>query len=166
VNRREICSPTLYMTKAESGSRRSGLTSTPRSSGGKAKPVDWEYQEQCALFEWAKLAGKTMPELEFLTATLNGVRLSPFLAKKAKRGGMKKGPFDIYLDVRRGRYSGLRVELKRKANKALGVEKGRPSKDQLKWGEHYTANGFLALICYGADEAIQAITKYLMGAGE
>lgn len=152
------------MTKGESGSKHSGLISTPRSNGGKAKPVEWEYQEQCALFEWAALSAKTAPELEFLTATLNGVRLTPFMAKKAKRAGMKKGPFDIYLDVRRGRYSGLRIELKRPAKKALRVEKGRPSKDQLKWGEHYTANGFLALVCYGADEAIQAITTYLNGA--
>ena len=161
MNRREICSPTLYKTQGSNGSTHSGPTSTPRPK--RAKPVDWEYQDQVGLFSWAAVAKHMWPELNYLTSTLNGVRLPPGAAAKAKRAGMKPGPWDIYLDVKRGKWSGLRIELKRKANKTVGVAKGRPSADQLLWGLHYAENGFATRICYGADEAIAAITQYLDG---
>lgn len=46
-----------------------------------------EHQEQCIIFEWAKIMSSQYPELKLLNASLNGVRLSIGQATKAKRSG-------------------------------------------------------------------------------
>lgn len=71
-----------------------------------------EHQEQAALFEWAELQAKAIPELWLLNGSLNGVRLTIGQAVKAKKAGMKKGFPDINLPVKRGEYGALYIELK------------------------------------------------------
>lgn len=116
-----------------------------------------EYDEQCTYFEWAAKSG--IQELRWLHATLNGVKLPVSLAVKAKKSGMKRGPFDIYLDVARHGYSGLRAEFKRK--KYSGRPAGVMSAGQREWLDHYEANSFYTALWYGADEAIADTKKYL-----
>ena len=122
-----------------------------------------EYQEQVKVFEWAEIAQTTYPELEMLTGSLNGVRLSIGAAVKAKKAGLKKGYPDIGLDVRRSSYleplrqfSGLRIELK----KANG---GKLSIEQVWWFNKLRDQGFRAVCCWGSDRAIEEIKNYLEG---
>lgn len=146
---------------------RSAPTSAPKSSAGanRKKPVQHEYHEQVRVFEWASSpeALAEFPELKWLHSTLNGVRLPRGLSDKCWKSGLKKGPFDIILDVRRHGFSGARIELKRPGNKALKVAKGTVSADQQDWGQHYADQGFFAVVCYGADAAIRTLTDYLRG---
>jgi hypothetical protein len=120
-----------------------------------------EHDEQAALFRFADspLNQRGRPELKWLHSTLNGVRLPPGLAAKAKVTGNKKGVFDINLDVARNGFHGLKIEMKAPGGKH--ARKGTLSPEQKEWMDHYKREGYLAVVCHGASEAILAITKYL-----
>jgi hypothetical protein len=118
-----------------------------------------EEQEQSVVIAWAALNCWSCPDLRWLHSTLNGVPLSPAQARRAKSTGLKRGVSDLFLDVRRGVWSGLRIELKRPPGP--GRRRGTTTTEQVDWLEHYRSNGFYAVVCYGADEAIDTIRKYL-----
>lgn len=111
-----------------------------------------EYQEQMAVFEWLKWC--KMPGSDMAYATLNGVRLPIGLAVKMSKAGLKQGPLDINLDVGRGGFFGLRVELKR-------TKGGRLSPEQEQWIARLKEENYQALVCKGAKQAIEAIVDYL-----
>lgn len=113
-----------------------------------------EFDDQCAIFAWREMQLNVYPELKYLFSTLNGVRLPIGTAVKMKRAGMTRGVLDIWLPVRRGRYSGLAIELKHGGNK--------PTTEQKDWISHLNDNGyFFAVVCYGVDETTKIITEYL-----
>ena len=125
-------------------------------------PTRSEYEEQVAIFEWAEIAKSTYPELEMLIGSLNGVRISIGAAVKAKQAGLKRGYPDLSLDCRRSTnlgplrkfYGGLRIELKR-------IGDSKVSKEQVWWLDRLHEQGYRAVVCWGADEAIREITSYL-----
>ena len=122
----------------------------------KTKPrAQPEYEEQVAVFQWTKAMEGEYPDLKYLFATLNGIRLTPHLAAKAKAAGNKKGVCDIWLPTRRGKHSGLVIELKAGTN--------RPTPEQKDWIAYLNSQGFYACACWGAGEAVETITKYLQG---
>lgn len=114
-----------------------------------------EYQEQCALFKWAERMRPTYPDLEMLFATLNGVRLPIGLAVKAKKQGNMRGVPDVFLDVARGGYHGLRIEMK--------VGKNKQTKEQVEWAKNYARNGYKVAVCYSWECATDVIEHYLKG---
>lgn len=114
--------------------------------------VPKEYDEQRAIFEWAALC--RLPGIDMLYATLNGVRLPIGLAVKMSKAGLKQGPLDINLDVARGDYFGLRIELKRKKGGTL-------SDEQKQWILRLRDEGYKAVMLRGAEETIACITEYL-----
>ena len=77
-------------------------------------------------------------------------------AVKAKKAGNVKGYPDVNLPVRRGKYSGLYVELKR-------VKGGRIEPEQQEWREHLISQGYQHHFCKGADAAWKVILEYLKG---
>lgn len=127
-----------------------------------------EYQEQVAVFSWAKAAESSYPELKMLVGSLNGVRLTVGSAVKAAKAGLKRGYPDLSMDVPRslnlGRdssfgggvrmYCGLRIELKRRNG-------GKLAPEQVRWIELLRANSYRAVVCRGSDEAISEIKSYL-----
>ena len=119
------------------------------------KAVPSEYDEQCLIFAWAKMHEKKWPELCLLNASLNGVRLTTIgQATKAKKSGMKRGFPDIFLPVFKGGYSGLFIELKK-------TKGGSISKDQKWWIDALNNQKYKAVVCRGANEAINTIVDYL-----
>lgn len=113
-----------------------------------------EFHDQSALFNWALRERKRLPELRMMFGTLNGVRLTIGQAVKAKSAGNMRGVPDIFLDVPRHGYHGLRIELK--------AEKGgKVSSEQKIWLENYRLYGYYACVCRGFDAARQTIEKYL-----
>ncbi len=114
--------------------------------------VPKEYDEQTTVFEWAKWC--KLPGIDMLYATLNGVRLPIGLAVKMSKAGLKRGPLDINLDVARGGYFGLRIEMKR-------ITGGVESKEQREWGKRLLTEGYQAFVCPGANSAIAMIEHYL-----
>lgn len=114
--------------------------------------IPLEYGEQQVVFSylsWCKLPGA-----DLVYATLNGVRLPIGLARKMSRAGLKAGPLDINIDVARGSFHGCRIELKRKKG-------GVVTEVQKAWIERLRAEGYMAEVAHGAQQAITLIEQYL-----
>ena len=114
-----------------------------------------EHRMQVALFKWIRNPAtlKKYPELHLASSSLNGVRLSPSQAAKAKAAGMLAGEHDIRLPVARGGYTSLSIEMK--------AGTGVPSKKQLEYGERLEAEGGFVRYCWDWLEAKQVIEEYL-----
>jgi hypothetical protein len=119
----------------------------------RAKSRDLEGAEQRALFKWAKYAQNRFPELQYLFHVPNGGARNAITGARLKAQGVKAGVPDIYLDVARGCYHGLRIELK--------AGKGKASEDQHNWILNLQAQGYYAQVCVGWEEARELIVKYL-----
>lgn len=117
--------------------------------------VPTEHEEQVALFQWAAANEGAMPELAMLAAIPNGGYRPMATAAMLKMEGVKAGYPDIVLDVPRGRWHGMRIELKR------ADRSNHPTPAQREWLDRLRAHGYMAVCCYGAQEAIDAITAYL-----
>ena len=118
-------------------------------------PVPTEHEEQVALFQWAEANEAQYPSLAMLAAIPNGGYRPMTTAAMLKAEGVKAGYPDIVLDVARGPYHGLRIELKRadRSNHATDAQR--------EWLARLNFQDYLAVVCYGADEAIKVITDYL-----
>jgi len=119
-----------------------------------------EHDEQCDLFAWADAAQAAMPELMLMFAIPNGGARHPAVAAQLKAEGVRRGVPDIFLAaIRRGQdgriYGGLFVELKR------ADRSNHATPEQRAWIDALREAGYMAIVAYGADEAIAAITAYL-----
>ena len=73
-----------------------------------------------------------------------------------KKMGVKAGYPDLILDIARGGYHGLRIELK----KLKGSKTDQAQKERIKM---LNAEGYHAVIVKGFDAAIDTIEKYMKG---
>lgn len=114
-----------------------------------------EWQEAEALMRWVDGEGvRLYPELVFLYAVPNGGFRHKAVAGKMKAQGVRAGVLDFNLDVARGPYHGLRIELKRRAG-------GTVSLAQKHWIAWLTSQGYLAVVCRGWEEARDRLVEYL-----
>ena len=132
----------------------------------------YEDKEQVAFFKWCRLAEREYPQLKWIYSSQSGVKFKNALAgARAKASGMKAGVPDIFLPypivepcpnqcgAYRIIYAGLYIEMKRRKSK--GVSQGKLSPAQKDFLEYANGVRYKAIVCYGADEAIQAIKDYL-----
>ena len=108
------------------------------------------------LFEWAAVMVGKYPELAWLYHVPNGGSRNGAEAGKFQAMGVKRGVPDVALDVARGGFHGLRIEMKRRRG-------GRLSDEQREWIEHLNAEGYRAVVCEGWEAAAKAIEIYLKG---
>jgi hypothetical protein len=122
-----------------------------------------EYEEQKAVFQWAETMEWKYPDLKWLHGSLNGVKLTIGQAKKAKLTGLKRGLPDINLACKNKSYFGLYIELKKPPykNKHGKMVKPYPTPEQKAWLKHLKDQGNYTCVCWGAEEAVKIITKYL-----
>ena len=97
---------------------------------------------------------ETRPELGLLYAIPNGGKRAIKTAIALKAQGVKSGVPDMCLPVARGGYHGLYIELKRQKG-------GVVSETQKSWITALAEQGYKAVVCRGADEAIGTIKEYL-----
>jgi len=76
-------------------------------------------------------------------------------AARLKAEGVKAGVPDLCIPIARGGYHGLFVEMKFGRNK--------PTDEQMKWLSTLERNGYMATVCWGAEEAIAVIEQYAKG---
>jgi hypothetical protein len=74
-------------------------------------------------------------------------------AKTIVPEGVKKGVADCIIDEPMGIYSGLRLELK--------TEKGTLTSHQKKFGEMWISKGYHWEVCYGLEQAKDAVKRYM-----
>ena len=120
----------------------------PRVNG---KPL--EAEEQVKIFQWAAFMEGRKPELKNLYAVPNGGRRDRIEAAHLKRQGVKAGVPDICLAYPAGVYHGLYIELK--------VGENKPSDSQKEWIHNLRAAGYMAVVCYGFEQAVETIESYL-----
>ena len=113
-----------------------------------------EHDEQSALMDWIYLTAWKHPELHLFYHIPNEGKRSPAAAMKLKQEGLKAGVPDNFLPVARGEYHGLYIELKR-------IRGGKVSPEQQQWIGDLNAQGYLAVVCKGWEEAAEVITKYM-----
>lgn len=117
-------------------------------------PVPSESVEQQNLFRWA--AVRWPKEMRLLYHVPNEGKRSRANGARLKAEGLRAGVPDINLDVARGEYHGLRIEMKRRRG-------GRVSPEQAAWLEALREQGYAAVVAYGWEEAADEIEKYLRG---
>lgn len=127
---------------------------TIQSEWQDASHIPTESAEQKTLFEWAKRLSGKYPELDLLYHIPNEGRRSVRTGARMKAEGLRPGVPDICLPVARGGNHGLYIELKR-------VKNSRVTREQLEWIEALVAQGYVAAVCRGCDEAIEIIENYL-----
>lgn len=116
--------------------------------------VNRETQEQITLMMWCEFQKNIYPELDLIFHIVNEGKRSKRTGAELKRMGMKKGIPDICLPVPKGAYYGLWIELKADKTK-------KATKEQKEWLIKLTEQGYKAVICYGADDAVTVIKEYL-----
>lgn len=122
------------------------------------KPVPTEHQEQKAVIQWFNAQHKALKGR--LIAVPNGAHLAGSqrlrCAKMArmKAEGLSPGFPDLFLPVASGGFHGLAIEMKR-------VKGSTTSPEQLEWLEFLAKQDYLAVLCKGADAAIETIQAYL-----
>lgn len=124
-----------------------------------------EYNEQVALFQWIRYEAIRDKRLSFAFSMQSGEKFKSALAgARAKRAGMMAGIPDIFIPYPFNQYAGLWIELKRRIVK--GENKPTISQLQKEAIEYLNNVGYKAIVCYGAEEAIEAIKTYLKGGFE
>ena len=119
-----------------------------------------EHDEQVAVVQWWRQQYPKFAGLLFASA--NGLYLGGTPRQRAVRwslfekSGGRAGVADLFLALSSRGFHGLWIEMK-------AVKGGRLSQDQAEFIADMTAQGYMAICCKGADEAIGAIKSYLDG---
>jgi hypothetical protein len=131
----------------------------PAINAPRAKPKHPEDAHQEALFTWAARAKGKHPDLDMLFHVPNGGARDAREGGRLKAQGVRPGVPDIFLDVPRGAFHGLRIELK--ATRAELLRKPTVSDDQQAWLARMNGHGYRALVCEGWESAREEIERYL-----
>lgn len=128
-------------------------------SNGKLAPKDArllpkECEEQARLFNWARMMEGRYPELRMLFHIPNGGARNKAEAGRFKAEGVKAGVPDLFLPAPRGKYHGLFLELKRQYG-------GRVSPAQKAWMDELQAQGYVARVACGWEDASETLRWYL-----
>lgn len=116
-----------------------------------------EHDHAVALMRWWAYTAETVFGVDgrLLAAIPNGGHRHIGVARKLKAEGVRAGMADYFLFVPRNGYHGLAIELKAPIKTARVSESQRELKCLLE------KQGYACRICYGWDEAREAIEGYL-----
>ncbi len=156
--------------RSKSASKRLGTIKKAKSSKDKSKPYvsphakrlayfaahpdkikkNQEHYEQVRLFDDME---RHYPEIyEMLAAIPNGGLRDDKTASSMQAEGQKKGYPDITLDVPRGVYPALKIEMK----SAIGSVRS----EQKEWHIKLRRHGNCVVVCYGYEAARVAVLEY------
>ena len=107
-----------------------------------------ESAEQAKLFQLCRFTQRH----KYLFHIPNGGSRNPIEAHNLKLQGVKSGVPDLFYPVPNKKYHGLFIEMK--------YGKNKPTKPQKEWLEYLNSVGYLAVVCYSADEAFKVLNKY------
>ena len=108
-----------------------------------------EHNEQVAVVKWFRLC---YPKY-IIFAIPNGGARHIVTAVKLKAEGVLAGVPDLFLMAAKGEWHGMFIEMKAKS--------GSVSDKQKEFMEAANAMNYKTVVCYGFDEAKEAITNYL-----
>ena len=118
------------------------------------RPRQLEHNIQCAVITACRKLELKYPELKALIAIPNGGARHIAVARKLKAEGVRAGVPDLFLPLPiRGHCAGLWIEMK--------SPDGKLSLNQKDFMELMQWAGFRAIVCYSAQEAVDAIIAYM-----
>lgn len=120
----------------------------------------YEHYEQVRIFYHYTLNDSRV--YESLVAIPNGGKRAKKTAMALNAEGLKASYPDILLDIAKGGYFGLRLELKRLEKKPVGKGKGGVTPAQQARLELLHDNGYYSIKAWGHKEAIRAIDMYML----
>ncbi|TDJ74754.1 VRR-NUC domain-containing protein [Pseudomonas putida] len=126
-----------------------------KTKPARAKPVDREGQEQAALMKELQLRYPQAYKLIYHVP--NGGHRVKAVAGKLKAQGVKAGVPDLVLPMARGGYFGLYIEFK-----AMPPFDAPVSPSQDAYLQALAGQGYLAIVCRGNIDAVEAIRAYLL----
>lgn len=106
-----------------------------------------EDSEMSVIYDWVNVC----TDLPFIRIE-NARKCTPGLGAKLKRLGVRKGVSDIFIPRANKSFHGLFIELK--------TLTGRPTKEQINFLIQMIDEGYQAMVCYGAEQAIKEIKKF------
>ncbi|NWD49042.1 VRR-NUC domain-containing protein [Pseudomonas gingeri] len=121
----------------------------------RAKKIDREGMEQAALMR--EIALRYPAAAKLIYHVPNGGHRHKLVAIKLKEQGVKAGVPDLVLPMARGGYFGLYIEFK-----AMPPFDADVSPAQDAYIQALTEQGYLAIVCRGHIDAIEAIRAYLL----
>lgn len=124
---------------------------TEKISAAELGATTSERDHQRSVFEYRSVKVYEDERWEYLYANVNG----QYRRGERPEPGLTAGVPDMTLAWPEGSHHGLYVELKRPG--------GRLTDSQEEWLERLRKAGYAAKVCYGADEAIATIERYLEG---
>ena len=110
-----------------------------------------EHQEQVMLINWWRMQYKQYKY--HLWAIPNGGSRHIVTAVNLKAEGVLAGVSDLFLMIPNTKYHGMFIEMKAKT--------GKVSDSQKEFMAAASSMNYLAVVCYGFEEAKEEITKYL-----
>ncbi|WP_109514778.1 VRR-NUC domain-containing protein [Pseudomonas ovata] len=128
---------------------------TWQAKPARAKPVDREGLEQAALISEIKLRHPEVARLMFHVP--NGGHRVKAVAAKLKAQGVRAGVPDLVLPMARGGFFGLYIEFK-----AAPPNDAAVSDSQHGYIQALNAQGYLAVVCRGHRDAMEALRAYLL----
>ena len=120
-----------------------------------------ESSHQMALFAMCSMNEKKYPELRWFYSTPNGEtrgstkKHAMIVGARLKAGGVKAGVLDCFLPVKRGKWSGLFIELK-KPGKIKNT-----SKEQKEFIQFVESQSFATAVFDNWVDAWQCLVQYL-----
>lgn len=97
---------------------------------------------------------------EVLVVSANGGSRHLLEAINLRRSGVRRGIPDLFLPVPNATAYGLWIEFK--PTHISGTKKAQPTKEQLVILEYLRGKGFIAMVCWGFEEAANAIRNYML----
>lgn len=130
-----------------------------------------EQQHQASFIHWTTLqtiqiegiaaAGRKIRD--FIFAVPNGAKRSKGECYRLKSEGLTAGIPDLFFHLPIRGYSGLFIEFKRPESRGWG--KGKTSLAQRRKMKDLNQAGYMAVVAYGVDHAIELILDYLYDHG-
>jgi hypothetical protein len=113
---------------------------------------------QRAIIMWASTMERQHPELAWLWHCPNGGKRDAKEATGMKAQGVRAGVVDLHLDVPRGGFHGLKIELKKP-----GCKCPNPSPEQVKYLDFVKSQGYDTLVSNNFEECKAKILAYMNG---
>lgn len=96
--------------------------------------------------------GRTLSD--YIVHVPNGGKRSQRVGKAMQYGGVKRGYPDLVIDIARGGFHGLRIEIKK-------PDDGKVSDEQVERLQMLTDEGYRAVVTEGYQETMDEILNYL-----
>lgn len=120
---------------------------------------DYEGQEQTKVFNWLDGEEQRRSEYAGLNSVTyhvpNGGQRNGAVAAKLKAQGTKAGIVDIFCDLARGGFYGLRIEMK-----ATAPNNSNLSARQFERMKIMEREGYCVLLCVGYEQTVNALKAY------